>query len=200
MKSFREFLIESVGNINIVLIGPPASGKGTLASFIQKEYDLTTLSAGDVIREKITEDPAFASKHAERIAGGNFLPDDITNQLMIERIRSTPRNYVLDGWPRRILQAIAFEEYLSTVNEKLTHVLSLIVDEQVLYNRSLNRASSSVVKRADDTPQVMINRVSLYKSETVPVINYYRTNGILHEIDGNGTIQQVVESAKRILC
>lgn len=167
-------------------MGPPGSGKGTQAKYISEKYQLAHISTGDIIRENIKNGTELGKEFKEYAEKGALVPDDLIINMMKERISYDDCNngFLLDGFPRTTYQANALSELTD-----LDAVLNLYVSDNEVTTRLLKRAE--IEGRADDTKNVIKNRLSVYRNETAPLIGFYKEKGIMNEINGEQTVEKV---------
>jgi len=177
--------------MRIILFGPPGAGKGTQAKLIEKEFDIPQLSTGDMFRAAIKNQTPLGKKIKSIMDEGKLVPDDTVVELVEEALDAPQftKGYILDGFPRTVPQARAFDERLKKKGRKLDAFLSLEVPEEELMKRILSRGEG----RADDTPEKVKVRLEVYNEETAPVINFYKQKGVYKEIDGMGSIEEIFE-------
>jgi adenylate kinase len=186
--------------MRIVLLGPPGSGKGTQATRLAQLLAIPQLSTGDMLRAAVSAGNSIGRKAKAVMERGELVPDELVVAAVAERIwRPDARNgFILDGFPRTITQAVALDDILQTDGLKLDCVLELKVDEEVLLSRILNRAKDARTNghtvRADDTEEALKVRLEEYRRQTEPLIDYYRTKGVLKSIDGLQPIESVATS------
>lgn len=170
-----------------VIFGPPGSGKGTHSEPIVRDYNLCHLSTGELLRAEIAEGTELGRKAQALISEGNLVPDEVV-EGMIEKKFDTVKGvegFMLDGFPRTIRQAEDLDRILGKRGEKLTAIISLVVEEKVLRERIKNRALQE--GRADDaSDEIVTNRINTYHEKTEPLIGYYTAKGIYYEVDGDG--------------
>ena len=180
--------------LNIILFGPPGSGKGTQAESLIEKYQILHISTGDLFRYEMGNNTPLGLKAKEYMAKGELVPDEVTIGMLKNKVNSNPgaRGIIFDGFPRTIAQAEALDSFLK---EKETHVSVLValdVPDEELVVRLLNRGKSS--GRADDNDeQIIRNRIQVYKSETAPVFDYYAASGKSVLINGVGSIQEIFD-------
>lgn len=177
----------------IILFGPPASGKGTQAARIADTTHLPHISTGDLFRENIRDNTPLGRKAKEYIDQGKLVPDSLVLEILYDRLakNDTKNGFILDGVPRTLEQANALENYLSS-NAALI-VLNLIVSDDTILKRALGR------KRTDDTPEVIKERLRAYYNQTAPLIDFYRKKGVLINIDGEKSPDDVFNKLTEIL-
>ncbi len=180
--------------MRIILFGPPGAGKGTQAKLIEKEYGVPQLSTGDMFRSAIKNETELGKKVKSILDEGKLVPDQTVVDLVEEALEDpTFKNgYILDGFPRTVPQAEAFDKLLKEAGRKLDAFLSLEVPEEELIKRILSRGEG----RTDDTMEGVKTRLEVYNDETAPVLNYYKHQGVHHGINGLGTVEEIFERIK----
>jgi len=180
---------------NIVIMGPPGSGKGTQSVKISEKFQLKHLSTGDVLREEIKSGSALGQEIAQLIDKGNFVPDEMIQQ-MVERIlfaNKDENGIIFDGFPRTVKQAAWLKNTLENkVGWKVNVLICLDVPNDILTSRILNRSNYS--GRADDADEKIIeNRIKVYHEKTKPVVEFYEVQGKLRTVNGFGSEAEVFE-------
>lgn len=178
--------------LNIVLFGPPGAGKGTQAKFITQKYNLGHISTGDILRNEIKNGSKLGLKAKSIMEAGGLVGDDIIVQILEKYIseNSTKFNgFLFDGFPRNLVQCYILEGMLSKLNTKLSALISLNVPQEESVRRLLERAK--IEGRADDTQEVIENRLKEYENKTVPVIGFYNQMGKARNIKGTGSIDDI---------
>jgi len=175
-----------------LIFGPPGSGKGTQAAHVEREFNLSHLSTGDILRAEVARGTEIG-KEAERIMrAGDLVPDDLIIRIVqgILRDPDVSSDVLLDGFPRTLEQAKALDRMLAQEGHKVDFVIAFKVPEDVLIERLLHRAK--VEGRADDTREAITERMHEYRHLTEKVLEHYRQAGVkVHEIDGLGTVEDV---------
>ena len=180
--------------INLILFGPPGSGKGTQAQRLVDKYGIAHWSTGDMFRFELNNHTELGQLAKSYMDKGQLVPDEVTISMLKKRMESgnATNGFILDGFPRNIVQARALDKLLEEKNLKITALLSLEVDEEELINRLLNRGKVS--GRADDVNEEIIRRrLEVYKEETTPVYNYYAEKQMAVQVNGMGTIDEIFE-------
>jgi len=180
--------------LNLILFGPPGSGKGTQAEKLIEKYGLLHISTGDLFRYEMSNDTPLGLKAKEYMAKGELVPDEVTIGMLKNKVNQNPdvSGYIFDGFPRTIVQAEALDAFLADKSTTITALVSLNVGEEELVSRILNRGKSS--GRADDNDESIIrNRITVYQRDTSQVFDYYDNFGKSHLIDGVGSIEEIFE-------
>ncbi|MDX1641111.1 MAG: adenylate kinase [Balneolaceae bacterium] len=183
--------------MNIILFGPPGAGKGTQAQKVIEHYDLPHLSTGDIFRKNIKNKTELGKKVKSIMDAGELVPDETVVALVVDELDKEKYDdgVVLDGFPRTVSQAEALDDYLADQDEEIDAFITLDVPEEELVQRILNRGEG----RSDDTPEKVKTRLEIYREDTEPVLNYYREQGVVYEIDGTGDIDEIFERIKNVL-
>ena len=179
--------------MRVVLLGPPGAGKGTQAEKLAEKLEVPHLSTGDLFRENIGNGTELGLKAKRYLDAGDLVPSELTNELVDDRLSKPDTNdgFILDGYPRSVQQAKALDDMLERRGTKLDAVLEFRVSEQVLLERLKARG------RADDTDEVILNRMKIYRDETAPLIEYYTDE--LKTVDAVGPVDEVFARALRAL-
>jgi len=176
----------------LLIMGPPGAGKGTQAGRIGAHYGIPAISTGDMFRAMKGQDTPLAKQVQEIMASGAYVPNDVTNQVVADRLLADDcaKGFLLDGYPRTTHQV----EYLDTVldgDRAIDAVISLRVDPDELVARLLRRGETA--GRADDTPEAIRTRQQVYVDQTAPLLDVYRERGLLVEVDGLGEVDDVTQ-------
>lgn len=180
--------------INLILFGPPGSGKGTQAIKLAEKYDLIHISTGDLFRYEMGNDTPLGLKAKEFISKGDLVPDSITVGMLENKLNMHPKaaGFILDGFPRNIAQCESLDKIFADKNMSISKLVALDVGEEELTRRILGRGKTS--GRKDDSDVGIIkNRIKVYHEETSPVFNYYDAQNISHKINGVGSIDEIFE-------
>ena len=178
----------------IILLGPPGSGKGTQANFIQNKLSIPHLSTGDILRQSVKNETDLGNKVKNIMAKGELVSDDLVLDVIKERVSQSDCNlgFILDGYPRNITQAESLNIVLKDIDRNIDRILFLDVDFEVLESRIESRTKeNNEEKRADDTSEILIKRLEEYKSQTAPLGEYYSNDKKFKKINGMNSISQV---------
>jgi len=178
----------------IILLGPPGSGKGTQANFIQSKLSIPHLSTGDILRQSVKNETNLGRKVKDIMAKGKLVSDDLVLDVIKERVSQSDcdQGFILDGYPRNIIQAESLNMVLKDINRNIDKILFLDVDFTVLHSRIESRSKENEKeKRADDTSDILIKRLDEYKSQTAPLGEYYSNDKKFKKINGMNSISQV---------
>ncbi len=180
--------------INIILFGPPGSGKGTQAAKLLEKYNLLHISTGDLFRYEIGNKTELGLKARSYMDKGELVPDSVTIGMLRNKVEANPdvEGYIFDGFPRTVPQSKALDILLAEKGEEVTMLLELLVNDEEIVSRLLERAKVS--GRSDDADESIIrNRIEVYKKNTTPVADFYAKTGKTHKINGIGEIEEVFE-------
>lgn len=180
--------------VNILIFGPPGSGKGTQSVRLAEKFNLTHLSTGDMLRAEIASGTELGRKMSSIMSKGELVPDEVVIEMIASRIDSTKDSsgFLYDGFPRTVAQTISLEKMLGERGMKIDSMLVLEVDHDELVKRLIGRAEIS--GRPDDKDTAVIeNRIDVYKEKTEPIIDYCRKKGIYQPVNGMGTIEEIFE-------
>jgi adenylate kinase len=185
--------------LNLLLLGPQGSGKGTQAKRINAEYGLPHVATGDMLRDHIARRTELGRRVQPIYDRGDLVPDDLMMELIRDRLSrgDTLPGFILDGFPRTMEQAEALDDLLAEIDRELTLVLELQVPDSVSRERLLKRAREE--GRADDTPEAIDKRLALYHEKTEPLVSYYRAQGKLLGIHGARPIHEVFGEIEVVL-
>lgn len=213
---------------NIMFIAPPAAGKGTQADLIVEKYHIPHISTGDILRDISKEDSEIGNYVSEVLSNGGLVKDDITDQLIEQRLKKEDckNGYIIDGFPRNIDQAKIYDRILNKLGYNIGYVFLINIDEKELEKRITGRricenckaiyninsevnspkmdstcdeCGGRLYQRKDDNIEAFQNRYKVYLEKTEPIIEHYRNQGVLYEIDGNHSIEEVFKQIDNII-
>jgi adenylate kinase len=182
--------------VRILILGPQGSGKGTQAKRIAERHGVPHVATGEILRAAVAEGSELGRRVEPILERGDLVPDDLMVALIRERI-AEEEGFVLDGFPRTVPQAEALDAMLEEVGKPIDAVVLLHVSDEVALERLLGRRSQE--GRPDDAPEAIRNRLRHYHGLTEPVAHRYRSEGILMEIDGEQSIEQVAAAIDQAL-
>lgn len=179
--------------MRVVLLGPPGAGKGTQAQKLAEKLGIPQVSTGDLFRHNITHGTKLGLEAKRYLDAGDLVPSDLTNELVEDRLGDpdVASGFILDGYPRSVGQAKALHEMLERRGTDIDAALEFRVSQEVLRERLEGRG------RADDTDDVVTNRMKVYRDETAPLLEYYRD--VLRTVDAVGAVDEVFVRALRAL-
>ena len=187
MKTFRDFIFEKLGRMRIVMLGGPGSGKSTYTEYLIKHFNITHIYPGGMLRKEVEKGSEIGKIAKSIIDRGEFVPNEIVLELIKDKVEQSPKGYVLDGWPRYMQQVEDMEK-----NEiGYDYAVFLDVSRDEVLRRLLARG------RADDTEEIINNRIELYKKETGPVVEYMRNRPGFIEVKAEGGTPE--ETANEII-
>ncbi|CAD5244352.1 adenylate kinase [Thermococcus camini] len=210
--------------MNILIFGPPGSGKSTHSRTITERYGLVYVSSGDMIRAEIERGSELGRELERYLARGELIPDTVVNTLVISRLRRNRKNFIIDGYPRTAEQVLALEDYLYDHGMKIDVALEIFIEKEESIERISGRricpkcgavyhvkyrppkvpgkcdvCGAELVQREDDRPEIVGNRYDLYIKNMGPIIKFYRKQGIHVKVDGHDGISQVWERIRPLL-
>jgi adenylate kinase len=185
--------------LTLIFMGPPGAGKGTQAKFICDNNKIPQISTGEILREAVKNGTEMGKTAKSFMDKGDLVPDSVVIGIIKDRLREADckNGFLLDGFPRTIEQADALEKVLSDLKIKLNHVINIAVPDAELLKRLLDRAIKE--GRADDNEETIKNRLVNYNNKTFPLLNYYKDKGLLKEINGLGSMEDVTNAIKKVL-
>jgi adenylate kinase len=214
-----------MSELNLILLGPPGSGKGTQGERLQEDFDLPYYATGDILRAAVREGTEIGKQAKQYMDRGDFVPDDVIVGVIAERIDQAEAEdgFILDGFPRTEPQAEALEAKLSELRRGVTAVVLIDVPEEEVIRRLGGRrqcpnghifhvdfdppekdgvcdvCGAALEVRDDDRPEVISNRLSLYRQKTEPLVDYYESRGLLQRVDGSQPPEKVTERIRALL-
>ena len=207
--------------MNLVLFGAPGAGKGTQAKFIVDKYGIPQISTGDILRVAVANKTKLGLEAKKFMDAGQLVPDEIVNGLVAERLaeKDCEKGFIMDGFPRNVAQAKVLDEILTKLGKQIEKVIALNVPDKDIIERITGRRTSKVtgkiyhikfnppvdekeedlVQRADDTEEVVVKRLETYHNQTAPVLDYYKTQNKVTEIDGTKKLEDITQDIFKIL-
>ena len=185
---------------NIILFGPPGSGKGTQAEKLAEKYNLLHISTGEMFRYELKNETPLGKKAMEYMDKGKLVPDEITISMLKKRVESAGdcSGIIFDGFPRTEAQARALDNMLRESGNPVKALILLDVDDEEIVQRILKRAETS--GRADDADEEIIrNRIEVFNSETAPVYSYYDSKGLAQKVKGVGSIAEISDRLSKVM-
>lgn len=200
----------------IILLGPPGAGKGTHAKFLSERYNLPHISTGDILRARIKDGSSLGEKAKAFVESGQLVPDSLVIEMVAERLKEpdTKNGFILDGFPRTVEQAEALGRFLEKEKQAISVVIDFDTSEETIIERLAgrracskctanyhiknvppkkegicDRCGSSLIQRKDDNEATVRNRLKVYHDQTAPLIDFYKTRGLLKQINGNLKIE-----------
>ncbi len=180
--------------LNLILFGPPGSGKGTQALKLVEQYQLIHISTGDLFRYEMKNNTHLGTRAKEYMTKGELVPDEVTIGMLENRLDQSPdaRGFIFDGFPRTIPQAEALDALLGDRNTSITGLVALEVPDSEIIERILMRSKTSG-RPDDNNTEIVKNRILVYRAETKPVYSYYNAQEKSRTVDGLGTIEEVFD-------
>ena len=212
--------------MNIILFGPPGSGKGTQSEFIVQRYGIPQVATGDLFRQEVKAGTELGKKAEEYMHRGALVPDDLTIEMFRKRLEQPDcaNGVLLDGFPRTTPQAEALDGLLAEMGRRMDHVIYVRVPLDILVNRLSGRLTcpkcghtyhpeftppendnlcdrdgTELIQRDDDTPATARRRIYVYIEETLPVLKHYRAQGCVTNVDGEGEVEEVRDRIFQVL-
>jgi adenylate kinase len=185
---------------NLILFGPPGSGKGTQAARLVEKYQLLHISTGDLFRSEIGNKTPLGMEAKSYIDKGELVPDSITIGMLRNKVLAHPesKGIIFDGFPRTHAQAEALDELLGALERPISHLIELDVTEEEIVKRLLNRGIES--GRSDDKDEEIIrNRIHVYRQQTSPVFDYYQLQNLAFKVQGEGSVDEIFQAICSIL-
>ena len=179
--------------MRLLIMGPPGVGKGTQACGVATHYGVPAISTGEIFRSHVKGQTPLGQRISATLAAGGYVPDEVTNAIVADRLQQADAaaGWLLDGYPRTAVQVEALDSFLAEESSALDAVISLLADRDLLVGRLLKRAE--IEGRDDDNAETIRHRMDVYHAATDPLLDTYRQRGLLIEVDGLGTIEEVGE-------
>lgn len=204
--------------MKLVILGPPGAGKGTQAESIIEKYNIPHISTGDIFRENINNETELGKKAKGYMDKGILVPDEVVIEIVEDRLQrdDCKNGFLLDGFPRTVQQAVSLDAMLDRMGTKLDRVVNIEVDPKILVERAVGRRicktcgatyhvkfnppkvegvcdkdGTPLIQRADDTEETVSTRIQVYLDQTTPLIDYYKAQSLLLNVDGEQEISEV---------
>jgi adenylate kinase len=225
-RASTSMLMERGERVNVVLMGPPGAGKGTQAGTVARLVDIAHVASGDLLRDLIKQDTEQGRLIKSFVDRGELVPDDLTLSIVMARLDEpdAQNGFILDGFPRTVTQAQALDEQLDRTGRSIDQVIDLVVPDDVLLARLsgrwlcedchssyhmvysppkvegvCDRCGGKLYQRPDDTLETARRRLEIYEDSTRPVLDYYRSKGILMDVPGDRTVGEVTEALRQAI-
>ena len=179
--------------MRLILMGPPGAGKGTQAKVISARLGVPAVSTGDIFRANVSEGTPLGVEAKRYMDAGDYVPDEVTNGMVRDRLAQddAKAGFLLDGYPRTVAQVEELDSMLADAGKALDAVVVLTVNDEELVQRLLHRAETE--GRTDDTEEVIRHRQDVYNDQTAPLLAVYADRGMLVEVDGMGSVEEISE-------
>ena len=202
--------------MRLVLVGPPGAGKGTQAQFLAAHFSIPHISTGDIFRANLKASTPLGLKAKGFMDAGQLVPDEVTNEMVKDRLThdDLANGFLLDGFPRNTVQAEVLRAHLAEKQTPLDAVLELAIDNEIIIKRLSSRRTckdcgapaaanadkcsgcgGELYQREDDKEEVIAKRLAVYQEQTAPIVNFYRTEGLLITISADGEVSEITERA-----
>ncbi|MDY6062801.1 MAG: adenylate kinase [Erysipelotrichaceae bacterium] len=212
--------------MNILIMGAPGAGKGTMSEKIVDEYGIVHISTGDILRAAVKEESELGLKAKEYMDRGQLVPDQLVDNIILNRLNQDDmtEGFLMDGYPRTISQAESFEKILSKVGKHIDCVINLVIDEEMLADRITGRrvcpkckaiyhintkkptkvgicdeCGDGLIQRKDDTLESLKIRLEAYHKQTQPIIEHYKKQGLIIDVDANNSASEVFKNIAKAL-
>jgi len=212
--------------LNILIMGPAGAGKGTMSELIEKHYDVTHISTGDMFREEVKNNTKLGQKANEYMQAGLLVPDELVIDMVVDRVsrKDCDNGYLLDGFPRSLIQANVFDTKVIGTSRDISLVINLTVDQELLISRIENRrvckncgatynmltlppkqegicdeCGGPLYQRKDNNRETLEKRLESYRIETEPVLEHYRKLNLVHDVNASQSIEKVWFDIERVI-
>lgn len=179
--------------MRLVLVGPPGAGKGTQAQFLAAHYLIPHISTGDIFRSNLKAGTPLGLQAKTFMDRGELVPDSVTNEMVAARLEEVDaaQGFILDGWPRNVVQAHTLRAMMLTKKTPLSAVLEFSISHEEILSRLLTRAQ--VEQRLDDKAEIITRRLEVYEEQTAPIISFYRSEGLLISVSAIGSVDEITQ-------
>jgi len=202
--------------MRLVLVGPPGAGKGTQAQFLAAHYSIPHISTGDIFRANLKASTPLGLEAKGFMDSGQLVPDSVTNEMVKDRLThdDVANGFLLDGFPRNTVQAEVLRAFLAEKHTPLDAVLELAIENEIIIKRLSSRRTckdcgapaspespkcsacgGELYQREDDKEEVIAKRLSVYEEQTAPIVQFYRTEGLLITISADGEVAEITDRA-----
>jgi len=213
--------------MRLIFLGPPGAGKGTHAKILSERYQIPHISTGDILRAKIKDGSEIGNKAKEFMEAGSLVPDEVVIEMVKQRLQEpdSKKGFLLDGFPRTLKQAEAFDVALSQLEVNLDAVLNFDASEAIILMRLSGRRvcsgcgatyhvrnlppkvegkcdaceNGSLIQRKDDNEETIKNRLNVYEQDTAPLVDYYKKKNVLHQVDADLDVKELDEEMAKVL-
>ena len=184
---------------NLIIFGPPGSGKGTQSVKVAEKYQLKHISTGDILRSEVSQETELGLNVKHIMTTGELVPDELLFQILLNVLETNTdvKGFIFDGFPRTLAQAKELDKQLEARNSGITKVLSLDVPDDEVVDRLLKRAE--IQGRKDDNRKTIGNRLNVYKTQTTPLLDFYKKHDKLNKIHGVGGIEDIFNSICQVV-
>ncbi len=199
-RNYRDiYTVKSDKFLNLLIFGAPGAGKGTQSKQIIERYNLVHLSTGDILRAEIEQNSRIGQLAKRYMTNGGFVPDEIVLSMIMLKIMENKgaSGFIFDGFPRTVEQARRIDALMREESMPISAMIALEVGTEELKRRLVERGKTG--RRADDTPDIIENRIKIYHEKTAPVKEYYREQGKLREVHGEGAIEDIFRNIEGII-
>jgi adenylate kinase len=213
-------------SMNLILLGPPGCGKGTQAKLLTEKYNIPQISTGDILREAVKQETPMGLEAKNYMNAGKLVPDEVVIGIIQDRLKQADceKGFILDGFPRTVVQAEALDQTLASMQKKIEHAVSITVADEELLGRLTGRrtcrscsamyhvmfnppktegvcdaCSGELYQRDDDKEETIRNRLDVYNQQTAPLIDYYQNKSLLRDIPGTGKIEEILGKIEAVL-
>jgi len=184
---------------NLIIFGPPGSGKGTQSQKITDKYNIKHISTGDILRNEVKQQTELGMKAQKLMEKGDLVPDELLIKILhsvMDKNKGTA-GFIFDGFPRTLVQAKELDKLMDRMDDSIDLVISLEVPDEEVVSRLLKRAE--IEERKDDNRETIGNRLNVYKEQTSPLLDYYAEANKLEKVNGVGTIDEIFDNTCNVI-